>query len=74
MTADAVTPTVVLSTASPAKFPDAMEAITGERPALPAQLAHLMTAPERFDVLPNDLNAVQGFVSSHARLLKVGAV
>ena len=29
----------------PAKFPDAMQAITGERPALPPRLAGLMTRP-----------------------------
>ncbi|MFX8605095.1 hypothetical protein ABTM12_19810, partial [Acinetobacter baumannii] len=69
----AVAPTVILSTASPAKFPDAMEAITGERPGLPPRLSHLMTDPERFEVLPNDLKAVQGFVANHARLLKDGA-
>ena len=29
------TPTVVLATAHPAKFPDAMETVTGRRPPLP---------------------------------------
>ena len=43
---------VVLATAHPAKFPDAMQAITGERPALPPRLASLMTRPERIAVLP----------------------
>ena len=66
-------PTIVLSTASPAKFPDAMEAITGERPTLPPRLAHLMTDPERFEVIPNDLAAVQWFVGAHSRSQKVGA-
>ena len=51
-------PHVVLATAHPAKFPDAMQAITGERPALPPRLASLMTDPERITVLPNDLAAV----------------
>jgi threonine synthase len=61
-------PKVVLATAHPAKFPDAMEAITGERPALPARLAGLMAAPERMTRLPNDLAAVKAFVEgrSHA--------
>src|SRR5262245_11744593 len=59
-------PLVVLATAHPAKFPDAIEAITGARPALPPRLASLMTAPERITVLPNDLAAVQRFVAQRA--------
>ena len=53
---------VVLATAHPAKFPDAIQAITGERPALPDRLSNLMTDPERFDVLANDLHAVETYV------------
>jgi threonine synthase len=60
-------PHVVLATASPAKFPDAIADITGERPALPPRLASLMTDPERMTVLPNDLTAVQRFVSQRAQ-------
>ena len=60
-------PRIVLSTAHPAKFPDAIEAITGERPMLPRRLSRLMTDAERFDVLPADLKAVQGFVRSKSR-------
>jgi threonine synthase len=56
---------VVLSTAHPAKFPDAIEAITGTRPALPGHMAHLMTDAERFETLPNSLSAVQDFVLKH---------
>jgi threonine synthase len=58
---------IVLATAHPAKFPDAMEAITGERPRLPERMAPLMTARERMAVLPNDLAAVQRFVAERAR-------
>ena len=53
---------VVLATAHPAKFPDAIEAITGARPHLPERLANLMTNPERFDVIANDLHAVEAYV------------
>ena len=66
-------PRVILATASPAKFPDAMEQITGERPQLPPRLSRLMTDPERFDVLPNDLAAVQAYVASRSRSQKEGA-
>ena len=59
-------PQVVLATAHPAKFPDAMHAITGQRPALPARLSALLTNPERYAVLPNDLSAVRRFVAERA--------
>jgi threonine synthase len=59
-------PCVVLATAHPAKFPDAMQAIAGRRPPLPERLAPLMTDPERIAVLPNDLAAVQRFVAERA--------
>jgi threonine synthase len=59
-------PQIVLATASPAKFPDAIAAITGERPVLPPRLAALMTDPERMSVLPNDLAAVERFVAQRA--------
>ncbi|MEE8214059.1 MAG: threonine synthase, partial [Alphaproteobacteria bacterium] len=42
--------------------PDAVEQATGIRPPLPAHMADLMERTERFDVLANDLAAVQGFV------------
>ena len=60
--------TVVLSTAHPAKFPDAIEAITGQRPGLPAHMAHLMSDAERFETLPNSLSTVQDFVLKHCRV------
>jgi threonine synthase len=59
-------PHVALATAHPAKFPDTMQAITGERPPLPPRLADLMSAPERVAVLPNDLPAIQRFVEDRA--------
>jgi threonine synthase len=59
-------PRVVLATAHPAKFPDTMQAITGERPALPPHMAALMAEPERISVLPNDLAAVERFVAERA--------
>ena len=53
---------IALATAHPAKFPEALEAITGERPALPGRLDCLLSGPERVTTLPNDLGAVQRFV------------
>ena len=60
-------PLVHLATAHPAKFPEAVERATGVRPALPARLADLTTRAERFDVLANDLGAVEAYVSDRAR-------
>lgn len=64
---------VVLATAHPAKFPDALEKITSERPPLPDLLAHLMTDKERFETLPNDLQVVERFVEGAARAVKRSA-
>jgi threonine synthase len=55
-------PMVCLATAHPAKFPDAVEQATGIRPALPDRLGDLFDRPERYDVLPADLAAVQAYV------------
>src|SRR5690606_14131862 len=59
-------PQIVLATAHPAKFPDAMEAILGKRPELPPRLASLMTDEERTSLLPNDLAAVERFIEERA--------
>lgn len=56
---DPAIPMVVLATAHPAKFPDAVEAATGIRPALPPRLADLMTRPERVTPVANDLTAIK---------------
>jgi len=58
---------VSLSTAHPAKFPDAVERATGHRPRLPERLAHIMEAEERFSVLPASLDAVEEFISARAQ-------
>ena len=59
---DPSVPVVVLGTAHPAKFPDAVERATGCRPPLPAHLADLLKRKERFTVLPNDVAAVERFL------------
>lgn len=58
------TPLVVLGTAHAAKFPDAIEAATGLRPALPPHLAGLMERPEHFSVLPNDQGEIERFIGA----------
>ena len=55
-------PVITLSTAHPAKFPDAVEKACGQRPALPAHLADIYEREERYTVLPNDLDALQAHI------------
>jgi threonine synthase len=57
---------VALATAHPAKFPDAVEAACGARPALPARLADIHRRPERCATLANDLAQVKAFVADRA--------
>ncbi|WP_457091782.1 threonine synthase [Microvirga sp. P5_D2] len=66
-------PVVALSTAHPAKFPDAVERATGLRPALPPHMADLMERNESFTVLPNDQAAVERFIRERARAVKGAA-
>ncbi len=67
MDRDPAVPMVVLATAHPAKFPDAVEEATGVRPALPAHLADLFDRPERITTLPNDLAAVETYIHQAVR-------
>ncbi|RFC64559.1 threonine synthase [Fulvimarina endophytica] len=60
-------PMVTLSTAHPAKFPDAVEKACGRSPALPPSHGDLMQKRETFDGLPNDLGALQDFVRERSR-------
>ena len=55
-------PTVVLATAHPAKFPDAVEQATGQRPALPDRLADLYRRPERMENLANEAEALKRLI------------
>jgi threonine synthase len=73
-TSDSRIPNIVLSTAHPAKFPDAVEAACGIRPQLPAWLDGLMSRPERVKVTRNDQVEVERFVLSVSRAAKQGAV
>jgi threonine synthase len=71
-TSDSAIPNIVLSTAHPAKFPDAVEAACGMRPQLPAWLDGLMTKSEHITVMKNDSAEVEQFVRSVSRAAKQG--
>ncbi|MBN9276899.1 MAG: threonine synthase [Hyphomicrobium sp.] len=60
-------PMITLSTAHPAKFPDAIRRAVGHVPPEPETVTRQRTLPERVTVLPNDVAAVAQFVSSRAR-------
>ena len=56
----------MLSTAHPAKFPDAVEAACGVRPSLPSRLADLMRRPERVIRVANDAEAIKDVIGREA--------
>jgi len=59
-------PIVTLATAHPAKFRDAVERATGQRPALPARVGDLFAREERFAELPGDYAAVRDWIAARA--------
>lgn len=55
-------PMVTLATAHPAKFPDAVEAAIGIRPALPPHMETLFDLPERVTRVENDVQALKSLI------------
>jgi threonine synthase len=72
-TRDQSIPMIVLGTAHPAKFPDAVEAACGVRPPLPEWLADLAQRPERVTTLPVDQIAVEHHILAVSRAAHEGA-
>lgn len=60
-------PIVTLATAHPTKFREAVERAIGQRPPQPSRIAGLFEREERYTVLPATLEAVEGYIASHAR-------
>jgi threonine synthase len=65
-------PMVVLSTAHPAKFPQAVERAIGRAPQMPQALHRCLEGRERFDLLPNSAAAVAAYID--ARTANSGGV
>ncbi|MGF7155829.1 threonine synthase [Novosphingobium gossypii] len=63
---DAGIPVVTLATAHPAKFPEAVERATGQRPSLPTRVGDLFDREEKYETLPGTFEAVTAFVAAHA--------
>ena len=66
MEEDPATPMVIVSTAHPAKFPQAVEKATGIKPPVPARLAAVLKKAEHFTPLANDISKIQDFIRSKA--------
>jgi threonine synthase len=67
------TPMIVLGTAHPAKFPEAVEAACGVRPALPDWLSDLPGRKERVATIPVDQAAIEKFILAASRAAREGA-
>lgn len=61
-------PTVVLATAHPAKFPDAVEKAIAQKPELPEHLEDLFEKEEFMTTLPNEIDTVQAFIQENAHI------
>jgi threonine synthase len=59
-------PTVVLSTAHPAKFPEDVAKASGVTPTLPRGVASLAGRRERFDRLPGEADTIKAYVRAFA--------
>lgn len=62
---DKSVPMITLATAHPVKFPEAVEKAGCESPSLPEHMKDLFERDEAYEVIDNDLSAVQGFVANH---------
>jgi threonine synthase len=72
----ALTPTapmITLSTAHPAKFPDAVRDACGIRPELPNWASHILRDEERYRVLPAELGVIEEAVEAHSRATRAHA-
>jgi threonine synthase len=67
------TPMIVLGTAHPAKFPQAVETACGVRPALPDWLDDLPGRKERVATIPVDQAAIETFILAASRAAREGA-
>jgi threonine synthase len=63
---------VVLETALPAKFEEAIQEALGRAPERPADLAGLEDLPQRFDVMDADAEAVKRFIVQHTHQESAG--
>jgi threonine synthase len=60
-------PMVVLETALPAKFEDAIVEALGQKPERPVDLVGLEELPQRFDVMNADVAAIKAYIAANSQ-------
>tara|TARA_B100001093_G_scaffold513063_1_gene584215 strand:+ start:1546 stop:2925 length:1380 start_codon:yes stop_codon:yes gene_type:complete len=55
---------IVLATAHPCKFPDAIDRSINIKPSLPSELLYVMNEEENYDIIPNNLNKAKQYIKS----------
>ena len=53
---------IVLATAHPCKFPDAINKSIGVKPDLPDELKYIMDEKENYDIVSNNLSKIQQYI------------
>ena len=53
---------IVLATAHPCKFPDAIDRSINNKPNLPEELMYIMHATENYDTISNNLNKIKQYI------------
>ncbi len=71
---DARAPMIVLATAHPAKFPEAVERAIGRVPAIPERLQRVLTVTESVDTLDANAAAIRAFIRQRTRAAATGPV
>ena len=55
---------VVLATAHPCKFPEAIDKSIGIKPDLPDELKYVLDEKENYDIVPNNLDKIKQYIKS----------
>ena len=58
---------IVLATAHPCKFPDAINRSINIKPSLPKELMHVMNEKENYDIISNNLNKIKQYIKEKIR-------
>ena len=53
---------IVLATAHPCKFPEAIDKSIGTRPSLPEELKYVMDKKENYDIIANSLSKTKQYI------------
>jgi threonine synthase len=53
---------IVLATAHPCKFPEAIDKSIGTKPSLPDELKYVMDEKENYDIISNNLSKTQQYI------------